>query len=209
VGGEVIYLLPGVLGFAAVATIAGTFVIWLAWVSWRRWGPGAPRGASAAFPLGPIASVLLCISMPAACVYACQPVPQPESMRTVAAFEVPLPTPAARAEFLGILSREAAAEGLTLDVDSEAERGRRTQMSTDTPIMIEASIWRGELGENEAHVWGIPHASNVWISFSRGKDRALAQRFRERVVRVVIERWPGTVALPVTPTGVIQPPEGR
>lgn len=203
-GPEIIFAIPYALGFAAAATIGGTFAIWLIWAGLRRWGPRSIREASMAFPSGAVCSVLLCLALPVGCVWASQPVPQPESRRTVAAFEVPLSTPADRTDFLTILGREAAAEGLTLDAVPEAELDRRSRMGTDIPMRIEASIWRGEPRGNEAFIWDISQDDgHVWISFSRGEDRALAQRFRERVMREVVERWPGTLAVPVPLTGAL------
>lgn len=199
-GPEIIFAVPYVLGLAAVATIGGTLAIWLVWAGLRRWGPRSRREASTVFPTGVVGSVLLCLSLPVGCAWACQPVPQPESHRTVAAFEVPLITPADHAELLALLSREAAAEGLTLDPDSEVEFFRRN--TPDIPI-VEASIWRGEVRDSEARILDMPQDSRVWISFSRGEDVAAAQRFRERAMRKVVERWPGTLAVPVAATGAL------
>jgi hypothetical protein len=39
--------------------------------------------------------------------------------------------------------------------------------------------------------------------FFRGKDPALASRFRESVTREIMLRWPETLSLPIMPTGTI------
>lgn len=195
-GPEIIFVVPYVLGFAAVATIGGTLVIWLIWAGLQRWGPRSK--ASTAFPKGVVGSALLCLSLPVGCAWACQPVPQPESHRTVAALEVPLVTPADHAELLALVAREAAAEGLTLTPDAEMEFFRRN--TPDIPI-VEAYIRRRGVRDSEAHIFDMPHDSRVWIAFSRGEDVAAAQRFRERAMRKVVERWPEALSVPVTATG--------
>lgn len=203
-GPEIIYTVPYAAGFAAVTTIGGTFVVWLIWTSLRRWGPRPMREASTRFPRGAVCSALLCITLPVGCAWACRPVPQPASLRTVAAFEVPLPTSTERVEFLDLLGREAAAEGLVIDADTERNLKRSGQTSPQLRETISAYIWRDDVAFGAvAYVSDRGHNGHAWISFSRGEDPALAQRFRERVMRQVVGRWPGTLAVPVAPTGAL------
>lgn len=201
-GSEIIFIIPAVLGFAALATLGGTLVLWLAWLVARRWGPVSWRTGSSRFPIGATAAVLLAISVPAGCMRACQPVHQPESLRTVAAFEVPLTSAVDRADFLNILAAEAAAEGLDVYIETAEEMERWAARSPGLRKSIHATVYRGgDLRQPEAHVSDQFHFGHVWISFNEGEDPALAQRFRDRVMSRTTERWPETLGVPVTQTG--------
>ncbi|MBW0151918.1 MAG: hypothetical protein KXJ53_11970 [Phenylobacterium sp.] len=203
-GGEIIFLIPAVLGFAAVATLGGTLVLWLVWLGAHRWGPLSRRTGSSRFPVGVAASVLLVISLPVGCIRACQPVPQPESARTVAAFEVPLTTAVDRADFLTILAADAAAEGLDVKVETAEEMERRAEISPIVRGSIHAIVYRaGDIRQIEARVSDQFQLGHVWISFRQGEDVALARRFRERVMARTIERWPETLSVPVAQTGAL------
>jgi hypothetical protein len=201
-GSEIIFLIPAVLGFAAVATLGGTLVLWLVWIGARRWGPLSRRTGLSRFPIGATASVLLAISLPAGCIRACEPVPQPDSARTVAAFEVPLTTAADRAEIMTILTAEAAAEGLDVKVETAQEMKRWAEMSPELRKSIHAIAYRGgDFRQTEARVSDQFHFGHVWISFSQGEDPALARRFRDRLMSRIIERWSETLSVPVAQTG--------
>ena len=203
-GSEIIFIIPAVLGFAAVATLGGTLVLWLAWIGARRLGPRSWRTGSARFPVGATASVLLAISLPAGCMRACQPVPQPESLRIVAAFEVPLTSAVDRADFLTILTDEAAAEGLDVNVETAEEMERGAEMSPELRSSIHATVYRGgDLRQTEARVSDQFHFGHVWISFTRGEDPVSARRFRERLMSRTVERWPETLSVPVAQTGAL------
>jgi hypothetical protein len=64
--------------------------------------------------------LIVCIAVCLATV-ACSASTQRKSARTVAAFEVPLPSEADREQFLGILRTAAAAEGMHVDVESKQD----------------------------------------------------------------------------------------
>lgn len=203
-GSEIIFIIPAVLGFAIVTTLGGTLVVWLVWIAARRWGPLSRQIGSSRFPIRATAAVLLAISLPAGCIRACQPVPQPESLRTVAAFEVPLTSADERADFLAILAADAAAEGLDVHVETAAQMERRAAMSPDLRESIRATVYRrGDLRQTEAQVSDQFLLGYVWISFNQGENPALAQRFRDRLMSRVVERWPETLIVPVSPTGSI------
>lgn len=203
-GSEIIFLIPAVLGFAAVATLGGTLVAWLLWMSARRWVPLSRQAGSSRFPFGATAAVLLAISLPAGCIRACQPIPQPESIRTVAAFEVPLMSAVDRADFLSILIAEAAAEGLNVKVETAQEMERWAEMSPDLRRSIHAIAYRGDdLRQVEVRVSDERHLGHTWISFNQGDDPALAQRFRDRLMSRTMERWPETLSVPVAETGTL------
>lgn len=202
VGSEIIFIVPYVVGFAAVMTAGGTFLVWLVWTVARRWGPRPVRKLPEAFPIRAVASLMLCLGLLTGCIRACQPVPQPESARTVAAFEVPLHTEADRADFLAILSREAAAEGLDVNIEGERDLEVWSEMSPDLRQTIGVSIWRGDVVRgNEVHVSDRYHNGQAWISFSRGEDPSLARRFRERLMSRISDRWPDTLSIPIPATG--------
>lgn len=201
-GSEIIFIIPAMLGFAAVATLCGTLVLWLVWIGARRWGPRTWQTGSSRFPFGTTTAVLLAVSLPVGCMRASQPVPQPQSARTVAAFEVPLTTAVDRADFLTILSAEAAAEDLDVKVETAQEMERWAEVSPDLRRSIHAIVYRGgDLRQTEARVTDQFNFGHVSIVFSRGEDSALARRFRERLMSRTIERWPETISVPVAQTG--------
>lgn len=201
-GSEIIFIIPPMLAFAALATLGGTIVLWLVWIGARRWGPVSWRRGSSRFPVGAIVAVLLAISLPVGCIRAFQPIPQPKSARTVAAFEVPLRTAADRADFLTILTAEAAAEGMDVKVETASDMDRWAKMSPRLRRSIHAIVYRGgDFRQTEARVSDESHVGYAWISFSRGEDPALAQRFRDRLMSQTVERWPETLSVPVARTG--------
>lgn len=201
-GSEIIFIIPAVLGFAALATLGGTLVLWLVWTVACRWGPLSWRRRSSRFPIATTAAVLLAISVPAGCIRALQPVPQPESLRTVGAFEVPLTSAVDQADFLTILTTEAAAEGLDVNVETAEEMERWAEMSPELRRSIDATVYRGgDLRQTEANVSDQFHVGHAWISFTQGEDPALARRFRDRLMSRTIERWPETLSVPVAQTG--------
>lgn len=137
---------------------------------------------------------------------ACGVADQPESARTVAAFEVPLPTAQERDAFLEILGRAAVAEGLHVDAATEAEL---EELRDIAPMTINAGVWRGEDDDEiMADALDLPgNNGRAWLTYSRGEDEALARRFRERSLRAIFERWPATRRLPILPNGGLPLPE--
>lgn len=149
-------------------------------------------------------AVLIGISL---IVSACVP-SQPESYRTVAAFEVPLLTPSDRNEFLALLRQEAGAEGLHVDARSDDQLKQAAAAIPQAERTIHAAVWRGRADDRlEASIMdGHDHLGRVWITFLQGDDIAVATRFRERVMSRIVLRWPETRSLPVMPTGSIPNP---
>ena len=137
-------------------------------------------------------------------VAGCVPA-QPDSSRTVAAFEVPLHTPSDRTEFLALIRQEAEAEGLHVDAASDDHLQQTADAIPAAKRTIHAAVWRGtEDDHSEATISdGYDHLGLVWIMFAQGEDIELATRFRERVMNRVVLRWPETLSLPVMPTGSI------
>jgi hypothetical protein len=136
---------------------------------------------------------------------ACGVAPQPESNRTVAAYEVPLPTVAERHQFLEVLRGEAVAAGFHVDAATEEELRILSEVS---PLTMNASIWRGDNDEEiVASAMNPPtEPDRIWITFAKGKNPARFSAFRLRLMRAIARRWPETLSLPIMPTGAIPNP---
>jgi hypothetical protein len=130
---------------------------------------------------------------------------QPESAKTVAAFEVPLRSEAERNQFLSILRAAAEPEGMHVDAESVQDLARETKVGPLFAKTVNAAVWRGaEDDEPVASAIDQPdHLGQVWMMFSRGKDPQLTTRFRESVMRQIMLRWPDTLSLPIMPSGAI------
>ena len=147
-----------------------------------------------------VVSLVLCVL-----IAGCGVAPQPDSEKTVAAFEVPLRSEGDRTQFISILRAEAEADGMQVDVESEQELAQATKVNPLFAKTINLAIWRGA-NEDELVASAMDeydHLGQVWISFSRGKDPQLATKFRESAMRQIMLRWPDTLTLPIMPTGVI------
>lgn len=144
----------------------------------------------------------LAVAMTAASVLGCGVAPQPESAKTTAAFEVPLPTQEDRETFLSVLSDVAKAEGLHVDSASNEDLEHRASIHRMT---LSAAVWRGE-NDDEAiasAMDGPDHLGQIWLTFSKGEDPALNERFRDAAMHAIMRRWPETLSLPIMPTGAI------
>lgn len=132
---------------------------------------------------------------------ACGVAPQSESNRTVAAFEVPLPTSTDKAAFIDLLSRQAKAYGFHVDAASPAEL---KQLSDVSPITMNATVWRGNDEEVVASAMDFrDHIGRVWISFAKGKERQQFAAFRNALMPRIKSHWPETTSLPIMPNGAI------
>lgn len=130
---------------------------------------------------------------------------QPESMKTVAAFEVPLQSKADREEFLSVLRAAAEVEGMHVDAESDTDLVSEATVSPNFQMTMKAAVWRGS-NDDEAVASAMDqfdHLGQVWLMFSRGEDPAMATRFRERAMHDIMLQWPGTLSLPIMPTGAI------
>jgi hypothetical protein len=126
---------------------------------------------------------------------------QPESLRTVAAYEVPLPTPTDKANFLTLLKTEAQVQGFHVDAATPAELEAQSGVS---PITFNAAVWRGDDDEVIASAMDFQdHIGRVWITFSKGEDPSRSARFRSALVSKIKEGWPETASLPIMPNGAI------
>jgi hypothetical protein len=135
----------------------------------------------------------------------CGVAPQPESIRTVAAFEVPLQSAADREQFLAVLRAAAEVEGMHVDAESDTDLTSEAKVSQNFRMTLKAAVWRGA-NDDEAVASAMDqfdHLGQVWLMFSRGKDPATVTRFRERVMHEIMLHWPNTLSLPIMPTGAI------
>jgi hypothetical protein len=138
-------------------------------------------------------------------IAGCGVATQPESVKTVAAFEVPLRSVADRNQFLSVLRAAAAREGMHVDTESNQDLAQETKVGPAFAKTMNAAVWRGS-NDDEAVASAMDqhdHSGQVWIMFFRGKDPALASRFRESVTCEIMLRWPETLSLPIMPTGAI------
>lgn len=146
-----------------------------------------------------ILSLVLCVLI-AGCVAK-----QPDSLKTVAAFEVPLRSEADRAQFISILRAEAEANGMHVDAESEQELEQDAEVSPLFAMTVHLAVWRGA-NDDELVASAMDehdHLGLVWIMFSRGENPQLATKFRESVMRKIMKRWPDTLTLPIMPNGSI------
>lgn len=140
------------------------------------------------------------LALMAACS-SCAVANQPESARTVAAFEVPLPTSADKQAFLAIVREEASRVGYHLDAAAPDELRHLSEVS---PITMNAAVWRGNDEESVASAMDLPDSLGfVWFSFSKGTQPKRVALFRDRAMRRISSRWPQTTRLPIMPTGAI------
>jgi hypothetical protein len=136
---------------------------------------------------------------------ACGVAPQPESIQTVAAFEVPLPSQAERERFLSVLRVIAKDHAMHVDAETQKELEQKARVNPLLRMTINATVWRGTSDDEPvASLADEPdHLGQVWLSFSKGENPALNRSFREAVMRQVMKNWPETLALPVMPSGSI------
>jgi hypothetical protein len=131
---------------------------------------------------------------------------QPESLRAVAAFEVPLPSETDRDQFLSVLRVAAEAEGMHVGAASGVDlEATAKAVPPEAEMTMDPAVWRGA-GDDEAVASAMDahdHLGQVWITFSKGKEPAINSRFRESAMREIVRRWPGTLLLPIMPTGAI------
>lgn len=145
---------------------------------------------------------LLCLLICSGCGVA----PQPDSIRTVAAYEIPLPTESDRAAFLAILRRNAEAGGFHLDAASAEELRILSRVS---PLTLNATVWLGE-DDDEVVVSAMDHADHlgrIWLSFSKGENPPRFVAFRNSLMVELRRTWPDIAPLPIMPTGAIPLPD--
>jgi hypothetical protein len=138
-------------------------------------------------------------------VIGCGIAAQPESAKTVAAFEVPLPSEADRMEFLSALRAAAREEGLHVDAARNQDLQGEAKVMPQAESTLRAAVWRGK-DDDEAIASAMDqpdHLGQIWIMFSKGNDPKLNGRFQQRAMDAIMRRWPETLSLPIMPTGAI------
>jgi hypothetical protein len=133
---------------------------------------------------------------------ACGAVQQPHSAKTVAAYEVPLPTESDKRRFLTLLTNKAEAAGFHVDAATDQELKVTSEVSPQT---FNATVWRGK-DDDEPIASAMDfqdRIGRVWISFSLGEDPSRSRRFRESLVPAIEAGWPATASLPIMPNGAI------
>ena len=127
---------------------------------------------------------------------------QPKSAKTVAAYEVPLPTPSDKRRFLALLTQKAEAAGFHVDAATDEELNATSEVAPQT---FNATVWRGKDDEERiASAMDFPDGlGRVWISFSLGEDPVRSRQFRQALVPAIKGAWPDTASLPIMPNGAI------
>jgi hypothetical protein len=136
-----------------------------------------------------------------ALIVGCGEKPQPESIKTIAAYSVPLRSDQDRNEFLSVLRAAAKEEGMHVDAASQQQL---ESMAPNVVMTIYAAVWRGSADDEPiASVMDADHLGQAWVTFSRGTDPKENRKFREHAMREIARRWPDTLSLPIMPTGAI------
>lgn len=132
---------------------------------------------------------------------ACGPARQPDSMKTTAAFEVPLHNADDRQRFLALLNEVSEANGYHVDAATPSELEWSSQVS---PITFNAAVWRGNDEELMASAMDFQdRIGRVWISFPKGEAPLRSMRFQKALMARVRQGWPETASLPIMPSGAI------
>ncbi len=132
----------------------------------------------------------------------CEPVKQPDSLRTVAAYEVPLFHATDKEVFLTLLQKDAKAHGFHVDAATSDDLKLSSEVS---PITFNAAVWRGE-DDDEPIAFAMDfqdRIGRVWLTFTLGQDPARSSRFRRDLVPAIERNWPETRSLPIMPNGGI------
>ena len=169
---------------------------------WNRILKGAAWIGKAVFAVGTIVAILILIIGIATAPDRAR---QSESMKTVAAFEVPLPSEADREEFLSVLRAAAELEHMQVYAESNANLASAAKAGQNFQMTMNAAVWRGT-NDNELIATALDHFDHlgrIWLMFSRGEDSEINAKFQERAMHEIMLRWPNTLSLPVTPSGAI------
>lgn len=152
--------------FPILALGIGGACMGLVFLLMLRWDALVPKVRTRLTALATLLSMaIFCASV----VLNNQPFHQPESARTVAAFDIPMPAVSDRRAFLAVLRREAGAAGCRVDAVSEEDL---RALSHVTPLTMNASISCGENGAlHMATAMNHPaEPGRIWITFARGED---------------------------------------
>jgi hypothetical protein len=135
---------------------------------------------------------------------ACSPVDQ-ESVRTVAAIEVPLQTEGDRTDLVAMLRRHADASGLHVDDGSEEWRQFEREANLFAPedrLTFNVGVWRGA-NDDEAEAFADDrfHPGRIWVTFLRGSEPDRSTSFRVPLLAEIRRRWRDARPIPILPSG--------
>jgi hypothetical protein len=207
-----LYLLSATVALGVLAAAAATCAIWLVWRLSHRGSASASIEGPRRFRAGVVFALLLLFALPASCLWVARPRPQPPSLRTVAAIEVPLQTAADRADLLAILQHLARENGCHLDDSTAKWIEMRRNAPPEEPAFarrvltktIYAAVWRGSDDRDlEILIDDGGHQGRAWLTFSQGKRPELATKLRTRVLGEIKRRWPEARDVPVMPNGAL------
>jgi hypothetical protein len=204
------------LGYVICGAFGLTLVCGLLLAGGRRWGPPKIRTHLKSAPYGCALPVLFVLVILIGVGWALLPVEQPESLKTVSAYSIPITSENDRGELLQLLRGAAKNEGMHVDA---APRQWLESMGKDSPharMTIYAAVWMGaDDKEPVADITDQGHLGQAWITFSKGTNPKIIEQFRNRAMQSIKRRWPDTLSLPVLPTGgvplyedLVRTPEG-
>ncbi len=134
----------------------------------------------------------------------CAPADQ-ESVRTVAAIEVPLKEPQDRADLVAVMRQHAAASGLHVDDGSAQWREFEREAEQSAPadqVTFNLGVWRGADDEEPvAFADDRFHQGRVWVTFLRGTKPDGFKAYRDATISEIANRWPEAKSLPILPWG--------
>jgi hypothetical protein len=204
------------LGYVISVAFGLTLLCGLLLAGGRRWGPPKIRIHLKSAPYGCALPVLFVLVILIGVGWALLPVEQPESLKTVAAYSIPIASENDRNELLQLLREAAKSEGMHMDA---APRQWLETLGKDIPqarMTIHAAVWMGaDDKEPVADIMDLGHPGQAWITFSMGTNPKVVEQFRDHVMQSIKRRWPDTLSLPVLPTGgvplyedLVRTPEG-
>jgi hypothetical protein len=196
------------LGYVIIGALGLTLACGLLLAAGRRWGPPNLKARLKSLPLGCALPVLFLLVIIVGFGWALVPVEQPESIKTVAAYSVPLASEKDRNGFLQVLRTAANDEGMHVDASSRQDLETMAKGNPVALMNIQAAVWKDPNDkESVAIIMDLGHLNDAWIMFSKGTDPQFNAKFRDRVLREIMRRWPDTLSLPIMPTGAIPNPE--
>jgi hypothetical protein len=196
-----------------LAAFAFSLAIWITWISLQARKHDRSRNFLRGFPVVAVIVPALIFSVPAGCAGVFFfPRPQPTSLKTVAAVEVPLRTSSDHADLLAMLQRIARQQGLHVDDGTTEWIKFRRSASANEPEFandiltktIYAAVYRGnDDSDMEIVVDDGGHQGRAWLTFIRGERPDLAARTRAQLIAEIKRRWPDARSIPVMPSGAL------
>lgn len=92
-----------------------------------------------------------------------------------------------------------------VDYATPQELEQRARADPLLKMTMHAAVWKGADDEElVASIMDQPdHLGLVWLSFSKGKNPAQNNKFRNAVMSQIKRNWPEALQLPIMPTGAI------